>query len=212
MKEETVLTGKHCQIASAIIAGIGLFLIFICFACNVAIANAITWAWYPIGGIALVLLITLPALLLRSHRALISLIAGGIGGVAYLFLIRSLLPDSDWVIRFALPIYGVSFVFIAIILALHVYTRINPWFIDCLACILFAIADVFINFMVQESFQITADSSIIVIPISFLAVAVFLFILGIVLPNSRKPISDVLEEQEEAENDFDYGDYLPDDN
>ena len=115
-KRDTFSKGK--RIFCLIFIPLLLTAMLICAIINLAVNHQLSWAYYPIGALLIVLSLTLALLLPHAHRLEILMGTLEFSLMIYLAMIEKLSGTQGWLISLALPISLVSVVCLYLLLKL----------------------------------------------------------------------------------------------
>ncbi|WP_302950857.1 helix-turn-helix domain-containing protein [Holdemania filiformis] len=100
-----------------------LSAMFLCAVINLAVDHQLSWAYYPIGALTIVLALTLAVVLPKRRRLEIVMGILEVSLMIYLAMIEKLSDTSGWLLPLALPISLVSVVCLYLLLKLWLWMK-----------------------------------------------------------------------------------------
>lgn len=126
----------------------------VCLSVDYILFRSLTWSLLPVTAMGLVWLVSMPILLPKKSYYLSGIILFFLGVVGYLYLIEWFVPFKGWVTTFALPILGVSAVYIIANVLLFTKTKINRYLCSAISLFMLLVLDYFVDFYLWLQFGI----------------------------------------------------------
>jgi len=132
----------------------------VCLIVDFAMNKGVTWASYTLITVPFGWIITVPLLLAKKHRILLSLIAVTVTTIPFLFMLDKITPVRDWAYGISLPVAILSFIISWPVYFMFRYVKISYWYKSAIAVFLYGvIASPVINVIVDRFME--EDISII---------------------------------------------------
>lgn len=140
----------------SIIALISAFLLLpfsLILLCDLSINCQLTWSGYALWAIAAVWLTAILPVATAGKRPILCVATACCAVLGYLFFIDSR-TESEWALKFALPLIAIIFAMIAAPLLINRYIRLNGFSLACIIIISLGLLCVAVELLINNAFSL----------------------------------------------------------
>lgn len=172
-------TKQSKKVAVTIMACAALFAAVVCLIVNVAVQRTVSWALYPIGGLALLLLPVFTALFSSKHKleyavlVLFALLCG------YFLLVQYLSNSGNWALTLGLPLAALGCLCLYGVGKAFAHFKINRFYAWAVSLLVVGLGPLLLTNPIVRMNGINSDdyTAMIGVPVCVVA-AVILFLIG----------------------------------